>query len=79
MFKRKVFPPSFLKNMHYQGKGCYGNERVKAVSLLMDLEPRGTRMKEILHMLKPLQWRPIINGQPQRMNKATMILIINLG
>ena len=47
MFKRKVLPPIFLKNMHCQGKVCYGKEKVKAVAVLMDLEPSGTRMEEI--------------------------------
>ena len=47
MFKIKVFPPSFTKNMHFQGKGCYGKEKVKDVLVLMDLEPIGTRREEI--------------------------------
>ena len=47
MFKIKWFPPRFLKNMHYQGKGFYGKEKVKAVSVLMDLELIGTSREEI--------------------------------
>ena len=53
MFKRKVFPPSFLKNMHYQGKGCYGKEKVKDVAVLMDIEPSGTRREEISQKTSP--------------------------
>ena len=46
MFKRKVFPPRFLNNMHCQGKVCYVKEIVKDVSVIMD-EPSGTRREEI--------------------------------
>ena len=33
--------------MHFQGKGCYGKEKVKAVAVLLDTEPSGTRREEI--------------------------------
>ena len=48
MFKRKVFPPRFLNNMNFQCKGCYGKENCKAVSVLMYIEPSGTRRETIL-------------------------------
>ena len=48
MFKRKVFPPSFLKNMHFQSKVCYGKETATIVAVLMVIEPSGTRREEIL-------------------------------
>ena len=40
MFKRKVFPHRFIKNMHFQVKGCYGKEKVKAFAVFMDIDPR---------------------------------------
>ena len=47
MFRRKVFPHSFLRNIHCQGKCCYGKEKVNTIAVLMDLEPSGTRWEEI--------------------------------
>ena len=47
MFKGTYFPPSFLKNMNCQGKGCYGKETFKAVAVLVDIEPNGTMREEI--------------------------------
>ena len=51
MFKRKVFPPRFLKNVHCQGKVNYIKETVKAVAELMDIYPIGTRREEILQQI----------------------------
>ena len=48
MFKRKYFPPIFLKIMYCQGKVCYGKEKFKAVAVLMDIKPSGTSREEIL-------------------------------
>ena len=40
--------PRFLKNMHCEGQLSYGKETVKAVAVLMDIEPSGTSREEIL-------------------------------
>ena len=40
-----------LKIMYCQGKGYYGKEKVKAVSVLMNLGPSGTRREEILQQI----------------------------
>ena len=53
MFKRKYFPPIFLKIMYCQGKVCYGKEKFKDVAVLMDIKPRGTSREEILQQAIP--------------------------
>ena len=52
MFKRKVFPTIFLKKMHYQCKGYYGKEIVKAVAVLTDLGIIGTKREQILQQIR---------------------------
>ena len=48
MFKGKVFPPRFLKNMNYQGKGYYGKEKFKDVAVLMYIASSDIRREDIL-------------------------------
>ena len=43
MFKIKVLPPIFLNNMHFQVKDFYSKLKVKAVVVLVDIEPSRTR------------------------------------
>ena len=66
--KNEVFPPRFLKNMHCQGKGCYGKGKVKAVALIMNIEPSGTRREEILQQsITNIQESQNLHARPDRM------------